>query len=115
MGLPHRTRKQRVEALALARHQRIEAARIREAIRAGEVTIGELIETIDSDPILKKIKVISLLCAIVGVSVKRATDLLEQARVSPSRRMGGMSIQQRKRLSEVLAQRHPAQMANSSS
>lgn len=114
MGLPERTRAQRLAALALAREHRIATAKIRQQIRDGEVTLGELIARIDDDPVVQRIKVMTLLSAMVGVSGKRSTIILEQAKISPSRTMGGISHLQRDRPLDVLAKRHPSQVAHSS-
>jgi len=74
-------------------------------VKAGKLSLGDVLDTADSDELVKKTKILSIVKALPGVEVVRAAQLLENARVDPARRVGGLGARQRQALIDGYAGR----------
>ncbi len=74
-------------------------------MKAGKLSLGDVLDTADSDELVKKTKILSIVKALPGVGVVRAAQLLENARVDPARRVGGLGARQRQALIDGYAGR----------
>jgi hypothetical protein len=100
--LPRRSADQRREALAQANEVRAKRAQLKRDLKAGRVSIVELIA--DPAPYLATAKVMELLRALPAYGPIKATRLLENCQVSLTKSVGGLSERQRTELVRVLRQ-----------
>jgi hypothetical protein len=100
MALPTLTPEQRAEALAKAQAARKERSELLAAVKAGRVTISQLLDR--TDDVAKKTKVVQVLRALPGYGPAKASAVMEQAGIDDSRRVGGLGQQQRRKLLESL-------------
>lgn len=101
MALPQLSDEQRKAALekaAAARHAR---AQLRDNIKSGNVTLEEVLDS--DDPIANRMKVSALIESLPGYGKAKATKIMEDLGISPSRRVKGLGARQREQLLEVLS------------
>ena len=98
MPLPELDDSARREALAKAAHARKVRAELKQQLKAGELSLGEVLAKADSDEIVGRTKVTAVLEAIPKVGKVRARKLMERLDISPSRRLRGLGANQRQRL-----------------
>jgi guanylate kinase len=90
-------RSQNRELAILARRQRAVA---KSELAAKSISFFDLIY--DERPAIKRMKVKELLESTPGIGAKRAESLMRKAKISPSRRIGGLGIHQIEALREEL-------------
>ena len=96
MALPPRlSDEERARALEVAKLSRQERARAKGALRKGEISLSEFIESAESNPALAKMRVSDLLESLPGYGKIRAQALMEKFEISPSRRVQGLGRHQR--------------------
>lgn len=98
MALPQLTEEQRADALRKAAEARRVRAELKERLKRGGTTLGEVLKQSDSDEVLGKMKVTALLEAMPSVGKVRAAQIMEQLEIAPSRRLRGLGDRQRKAL-----------------
>lgn len=101
MALPQLTDEQRKAALekaAAARHARAE---LRENIKAGKISLGEVLNS--DDPIAQRLKVSALIESLPGYGKAKATKVMNELGISATRRVKGLGARQREELLEVLS------------
>jgi hypothetical protein len=99
MALPTLTAEQRRAALAKAAEARTARAELLRALKAGETKLADVLSKADAgDEIVKKTKVLALVKALPGIGDVRARQLIEQAEIAESRRVGGLGQRQREAL-----------------
>lgn len=101
MALPQLTDEQRKAALekaAAARHARAE---LRDKIKKGETSLAEVLES--DDPIAARMRVSALIESLPGYGKAKATKIMSELGISPSRRVKGLGARQREQLLEALA------------
>ena len=101
MPLPQLTDEQRKAALekaAAARHARAE---LRDKIKKGEITLEEVLDS--EDPIAARMKVSALIESLPGYGKAKAAKIMNELRISPTRRVKGLGARQREQLLEALA------------
>ena len=99
MALPQLTDEQRKAALekaAAARHARAE---LREKIKAGDITLEEVLDS--EDPIASRMKVSALIESMPGYGKAKAAKIMDELNISASRRVKGLGARQREQLVEV--------------
>jgi hypothetical protein len=94
MPLPKLTEEQRQEALKKAAEARQKRAELRKKLKSGEVIVQDIINKTD-DPIVSRMKVSSLLESLPGIGKARAQKIMEDAGISPSRRIQGLGSKQK--------------------
>lgn len=90
-----------MEALRRANDVRSERARLKERLRAGEVSITEILD--DPPECVYTAKVFDLVLAVPKYGKVKANKLLERCRVSSSKTVNGLTPRQRKELLEMLS------------
>ena len=90
-----------MEALRRANDVRSERARLKERLRAGEVSISEVLG--DPPECVHTAKVFDLVLAVPKYGRVKANKLLERCRVSSSKTVNGLTPRQRKELLDHLA------------
>ncbi len=98
MALPQLTEEQRADALRKAAEARRVRAELKERLKRGGTTLGEVLKQSDTDEVLGKMKVTALLESMPSVGKVRAAQLMEQLEIAPSRRLRGLGDRQRKAL-----------------
>jgi hypothetical protein len=98
MTVPPLTTEERRAALAKAAAVRRERAEVREALKRGRLSLGEVLAA-DSDAV-RKMPVRALLESLPAVGKARVARLLGELEISESRRVRGLGVQQRDRLVE---------------
>lgn len=98
MALPELTEEQRAAALEKAAAARRARAELKERLKRGGTSLGDVLEQADTDEVLGKMKVSALLEALPGVGKVRAQQIMERLEIAPSRRLRGLGERQRKAL-----------------
>ncbi|AVM66187.1 integration host factor [Dietzia cinnamea] len=109
MSLPTLTPEQRAQALEKAAQARQLRAKLKEDIAAGKVTLPALMDDefgpyADTPEIVNKTKVVQLLQAVKGIGTVKAETLMAQCNIAENRRLGGLGRDQRRRLTQALAE-----------
>lgn len=87
-------RRQALEKAAVARRKRAE---MKEQLKSGRTTLGELLAR-SGDEVVGKMKVSSVLESMPGVGRVRARKIMEKLGISDSRRMRGLGTRQKENL-----------------
>lgn len=99
---PSLTPEQRAAALRKAGEVRAARAELKEKLKMGSVTLADVLKQADTDDVVGKLKVLSLLESLPGVGKVKARRLMEEIGISESRRVKGLGPQQRQSLLEQL-------------
>jgi hypothetical protein len=99
---PSLTPAQRTAALAKAAQARKARAELKDHLKAGRLTLSELLSKADKDDIVGKMKVVSVLEALPGTGKVKAHRLMEQIGISETRRLQGLGAKQRESLLEAV-------------
>jgi hypothetical protein len=84
-----------LEKAAAARRQRAE---IKEKLKAGSISLGELLAQGDRDDAVAKLKIVTVLESLPGVGKVKARRIMEDLQISESRRVRGLGTHQRRSL-----------------
>ena len=98
MALPPLTPDQRAAALEKAAKARKDRAEVKNNLKRGSTTLPAVLKQGQSDDIVGKMKVSSLLEAMPGVGKVRAKKIMEKLDVSTSRRIRGLGEKQKQAL-----------------
>ena len=88
---PERSLKQRMDALEEANRIRTYRAQAKRDLKAGRTTLFDLMQ----DPDCETMKLIDALLSLPKVGRVKANKVLQTARISPSKTIGGLSDRQR--------------------
>lgn len=99
---PQLSAEQRQAALEKAAVARRLRAELKEKLKMGSVSLGELLQQADADEMVGKMKVLAVLESLPGLGKVKARRLMEEVGISETRRLHGLGEQQRKRLFEKL-------------
>jgi hypothetical protein len=97
---PALTPEQRRAALEKAAMARRIRAEVKEQLKAEQLSLGELLDRADSDDVLAKLKVVSMLESMPNTGKVKARRLMRDLDISESRRLRGLGPNQRKKLLE---------------
>ena len=92
---------QRQAALDKAAAARRERAELKEKLKMGSINLKELLRLADSQEVVAKMKVLSVLESLPGVGKVKARRTMEEVGISETRRVRGLGEQQRSRLLEA--------------
>jgi hypothetical protein len=96
--LPSLSPEQRAAALAKAAEVRRARADLKEQLKQGKVTLAEMLGRAESDDVVGKLKVATVLQAMPGIGKVKALQTMEKLKIADSRRLRGLGEQQRKAL-----------------
>ncbi len=99
---PSLSPEQRAAALAKAAEVRTARAELKEKLKMGNITLAEALGKADTDEVIGKLKVVSLLESLPGVGKVKARRLMEEIGISETRRVRGLGPQQRQALLDQL-------------
>ncbi|RPI22488.1 MAG: integration host factor [Actinobacteria bacterium] len=100
MALPELSAEQRRQALAKAGEARRTRAEIKELLRTGSLTLGEVLERADGDEIVAGTKVAALLQSLPGLGKVKAKRTMEELGIAENRTIRGLGSNQRAQLLE---------------
>jgi hypothetical protein len=98
--LPQQTPEQRAAALAKAAEARRARAEIKQLLKTGTLTMGEVLARAAEDEIVAGLKVESLLESLPGLGKVKAKRLMQEIGIAPNRRLRGLGERQ---LADLLA------------
>lgn len=98
MTLPTLTPEQRAQALERAAAARKARGELLSAVKAGDLSVADVLARAETDDIAKKTKVSALIKALPGVGAVKAAQILEELAIADSRRIGGLGVNQRQAL-----------------
>lgn len=101
MALPQLTDEQRKAALEKAAKARHERAQLREDIKTGKISLSEVLNS--EDPIATRMKVSALIESLPGYGKAKASKIMDELGISPTRRVKGLGARQREELLAVLS------------
>jgi len=101
MALPKLSDADRQAALKKAAEARQKRAELRAKIKSGKMTFAEVMAQ-DSDPIVARMKVSTLLESLPGYGKAKASKLMEELEISSNRRVQGLGTRQREQLMDRL-------------
>jgi len=102
MALAQLTDAQRQAALQKAAEARQKRAALRKEIKAGKMGLREVLAQ-SGDPTVARMKVKALLQSLPGVGKARAQKIMDELKISPTRRVQGLGSKQRADLINKLA------------
>jgi hypothetical protein len=94
VALPPLTPEQRTAALAKAAEARRERAALKGRLKAGEVTLSEVVHEGQKNDIVGKMKVSALLESMPSIGKVRAKQIMERLDISETRRVRGLGANQ---------------------
>ena len=100
---PVLTEEQRKAALEKAAEARRVRADLKDRLKMGSITLGEVLDEAADDEIVGKTKVLAVLESLPGVGKVKARRLMEEIGIAESRRLRGLGDQQRAALLEHFA------------
>ncbi len=92
---PQFTPEQRAAALVKAATVRTARADLKERIKMGSVSLAEALSMAETDDIVGKLKVLTLLESLPGLGKVKARRLMEELDIADNRRVQGLGSQQR--------------------
>lgn len=95
---PALTAEQRQAALDKAAKVRRERAEVKEKLKMGSLVLSELLSRAETDEVIGKMKVLSVLESLPGLGKVKARRLMETVGISESRRLQGLGVNQREQL-----------------
>jgi len=93
---------QRAAALQKAAAARTARAELKEKLKMGSLSLKDCLGRADTDDVVGKLKVVSLLESLPGVGKVKARRLMEEIGISDTRRVRGLGPQQRQALLDQL-------------
>lgn len=102
---PPLTPEQRRAALDKAASARRQRAEVKEKLKAGSLSLGEVLEQADRDEVLGKLKTVTVLESLPGLGKVRARRAMEELEISGNRRLRGLGNKQREALLKRFDQR----------
>ena len=85
----------RAAALAKAAEARRVRAELKQRLKMGSLTLGELLQQADGDDLIGKTKVLAVLESLPGVGKVKARRTMEEIGIAENRRLRGLGDKQR--------------------
>jgi signal recognition particle GTPase len=93
---------QRQAALEKAAAVRKQRAELKDRLKMGSVSLKDLLDQGQSDEVIGKMKVLSVLESLPGLGKVKARRAMDEVGISETRRVQGLGDQQRRKLLEKL-------------
>lgn len=104
MALPPLTPQQREHALEAARVARKARADVKDGLKAGTLSVAEVLKAASEPGPIGKMRVSALLAAMPGLGKIRAGQVMERLKIDENRRLRGLGPNQREALLEEFGQ-----------
>lgn len=102
MALPKLTAEEKNRALKKAQEVRSKRAQVRADLKAGKLTLEDVLGRVD-DEIIGKMRVIYLLESLPRIGKVRSRQIMEEVGIDESRRVQGLGVRQKEALLKKLA------------
>jgi hypothetical protein len=102
------TPQERADALAKAAAARTTRAAAKDRLKAGTLTIKDLLSAGETDDAIARMRIVELLEALPGIGRVRAAAIMEQLGIAASRRVRGLGIHQRQALVDFIDDKQQA-------
>jgi hypothetical protein len=99
---PSLSPEQRAAALQKAAEARTARAELKERLKMGQLSLADALASADSDDVVGKLKVVTLLESLPRVGKVKARKVMEDVGIAENRRVRGLGAQQRQALLEQL-------------
>lgn len=103
MNLPHLSEEARAEARGKALEARNIRSQVKHELKTGQRSVAAVLDAAAAEPALERLKVCELLEALPGIGKVRATVIMSELGIAPTRRVRGLGVHQRRALVEFLA------------
>lgn len=103
MAAPLLTPEQRAQALVKATEARRARAALKQALKDGSLTMGDLLARVGADEAVGGLKVSAALTSLPGLGKVKAARLMERLGIAESRRLRGLGTKQREALLAALS------------
>ena len=101
MAIPQLSPEERKAALEKAKAARIKRAEVREDLKAGKLTLKEVLDMKD-DPVVGRMRVSTLIETMPGCGKAKAEKVMAELHIAESRRLRGLGERQEAALLERL-------------
>lgn len=98
VAVPKLTSEQRAEALAQAAQSRAARAEVRARVKQRSLTIADVVDMAEHNPVIAKMRVSALLEALPSIGKTRSQAIMDRLGISPTRRLQGLGAVQRRAL-----------------
>jgi len=105
VALPPLTPEQRAAALEKAAAARRARAELKARLKSNGTSLAEVLDSVETDDAVGKMKVVAVLEAMPGVGKVTAHRLMESLEISPARRVRGLGAKQREALLKAFSER----------
>lgn len=95
MSVPELDAEARREALEKAKRARQVRAQLKHMLKSGEVELHEVLDRAGDAPALARMRVVEVLEALPNIGKVTAASLMDELRISPTRRVQGLGRRQR--------------------
>jgi hypothetical protein len=99
---PSLSPEQRAAALQKAAEARTARAELKERLKMGQLSLGDALANADTDDVVGKLKVVTLLESLPRVGKVKARKVMEEIGIAENRRVRGLGAQQRQALLDQL-------------
>ena len=103
MDLPQLSPQDREDARIKALAARALRSRAKQDLKTGLTSVAAILEKAATEPALDRLKVCDLLEALPGIGKVRATVIMSELGIAPTRRVRGLGVHQRRALLDYLA------------
>ena len=100
MAPPQLTAEQRAQALEKAAMARRKRAEVKQLLKTGSISLSELLEGAEADPMVAGIKVSAVLASMPRTGKIKSKRLMEKLGIADNRRIRGLGERQRAALLE---------------
>ena len=111
VAIPPLSDEQRQQARHAATEARRRRAEVKQALRAGERTLAEVLGQAEQDDVVAHTKVVDVLKSLPRVGAVRATKVMERLDIAANRRLRGLGKHQ---IAALIAEFPPADAASDS-
>ncbi|MEV8144466.1 integration host factor, actinobacterial type [Specibacter sp. NPDC078709] len=105
MNLPHLSHEQRADARIKAIAARAVRSQTKQDLKSGQASVADVLGAAGTEPALDRLRVSDLLEALPGIGKVRATVIMSELGIAPTRRVRGLGIHQRRALIEYLGKK----------
>lgn len=94
MSIPPLSDEQRQQARHAATEARRRRADVKQALRAGEQSLAQVLEAAEHDDVVAHTKVVDVLKSLPRVGAVRAAKVMDRLEIAPNRRLRGLGKHQ---------------------
>lgn len=103
VNLPQLSQQERADARTKALAARAIRSHTKLELKTGRTSVADVLSAAAGEPALERLKVSELLEALPGIGKVRATVIMSELGIAPTRRVRGLGVHQRRALLDHLA------------